>query len=102
MTIESRHGGTRGLIFGFLAGSAIGATLALLYAPEKGKKLRADIRGKSGELLDEAQESLEIASEKTSQTLDQVRKASDRVLDNAKETVSTAAAKVSKILPHNR
>ena len=51
----------KGLIAGFLAGSLVGAVIALLYAPKTGKELRGDIKRKSSELMDEAEEYLAAA-----------------------------------------
>jgi len=43
----------------FLLGGAIGATLGVLYAPDKGSNTRRNIIGKKDELLDEAESKIE-------------------------------------------
>lgn len=53
--MDQKNGVVKGLLIGFLAGSAIGAVLALLYAPKSGKELRADIRQKTDDLLEDAE-----------------------------------------------
>lgn len=45
--MQKRH-----LAIGFLSGAALGSVIALLYAPQKGKHLRAQIRRKSSEVAD--------------------------------------------------
>ena len=45
---------SKGLLIGFFTGGALGAALALLYAPKSGKEFRRDIKEKSDEYLDEA------------------------------------------------
>jgi len=44
---------SKGLLIGFLAGGAIGAIIALLYAPKSGKELRKDIKDKADEYMGE-------------------------------------------------
>jgi len=53
---QENDGMAKGLIAGFIAGSIVGAAIALLYAPKAGKELRADIKEKASDLMDDAQE----------------------------------------------
>ncbi len=46
----------QGLSIGILVGVSAGAVLGMLYAPKKGKYLRADIGRKAGEIIDGASE----------------------------------------------
>jgi gas vesicle protein len=45
---------TRGFLVGAVVGGAVGAVLALLFAPKSGRELRRDIADKTGELYDKA------------------------------------------------
>ena len=49
----------KGFLFGFLAGGAVGAIVALLTTPKSGKEFRGEIKQKSGEYFDEADKSRE-------------------------------------------
>jgi len=50
----SQNNCVKGFLIGFLAGGTIGAIVALLTTPKRSKKLRGDLKQKSGEYLDEA------------------------------------------------
>ncbi|GAB5465044.1 MAG: hypothetical protein Kapaf2KO_04800 [Candidatus Kapaibacteriales bacterium] len=51
---ESSGGYGKGLILGSLLGGAIGAAVALLFAPKAGNELRRDIANKSGDVTTKA------------------------------------------------
>jgi len=53
----------RGAIGGLLLGIAIGAVLAILYAPEKGEKTRKRLARKGGEWGEKAAEALGSAGD---------------------------------------
>ena len=53
-----------GFVLGGLAGAAIGAGVALLFAPESGEELRADIRSRADEVVGEIKDA---ASERRAQ-----------------------------------
>ncbi|MBA4252015.1 MAG: gas vesicle protein [Chlorobiaceae bacterium] len=74
----------KGLLFGFLTGSIIGAAVALLYAPKTGKELRKDIKVKKDELVDEAEKLLHVAKEKASDAVNEGKKKSEQLIANAK------------------
>jgi gas vesicle protein len=63
-----------GIFVSFLIGSAVGGAIALLYAPESGKRLRGDISKKTNSLIKEGKKkSNELwndAKEKAESTLD--------------------------------
>ncbi len=48
----------------FLAGALLGAGLALLFAPESGRKTRKKIKGFAEDVLEKAEDSLEGIKEK--------------------------------------
>lgn len=101
MRHEHASGGTGKLLFGLIAGGTIGAALALLYAPEKGTRLRARISRKSGELLDEAKGKVGEAVDAASETMDKMKNAGSRARNEALRAVDTASEKASKVLQGN-
>jgi gas vesicle protein len=89
----------KGFIFGFLAGGAIGAVVALLTAPKSGKELRADIKSKSDEYFDEAEKYLSDAKDKARELINEGKKKSERIIHDARsksEDILKDAEKVIK------
>ena len=74
----------KGFLIGFLAGGAIGAVVALLTAPKSGRELRADIKLKSEEYLDEAEKYLSEAKDKARELINEGKKKSERIINDAR------------------
>ena len=60
-------------VFYLLLGAAIGAIIALLFAPESGQELRANIRSTADKDLGKVQAEWQTALAKTHQRLDQMQ-----------------------------
>jgi len=75
----------KGMLIGFLTGGALGAALALLYAPKSGKELRKDIRDKSDEYLDEAEKYIAEAKDKAIDLINEGKKRSEKLIKDAKD-----------------
>ncbi len=82
-------------IWGLLAGAAIGAVMGVLFAPKKGKHLRADIARKTGKLLDDAEECIDQAASKASDVAGDVKKRTEHILKGAHKAASAVIEKVS-------
>ena len=98
MRHEHTNNGTGKLLVGLLAGGSIGAALALLYAPEKGSRLRGRLHRKSGELVDEAKGKIEDVA---SDTMEKAKAAGTRAQHNALKMVDTVSEKAGKALHGN-
>jgi gas vesicle protein len=96
MATESKLG--KGLILGFLAGSAIGAILALLYAPKSGRELRAELKEKTDDLLEEAEGQIQAARNKASAIVSEARKRSDSLITDAQKKARTLIEDADKVL----
>lgn len=83
MTRENTKLG-KGLFLGFLAGGAIGAIIALLYAPKPGKELRADIKEKTDEYMNEADKYINQAKDKAKNMINEGKKKSEQLIADAK------------------
>jgi gas vesicle protein len=75
---------TKSFMLGFLAGSAIGAIIALLYAPKSGKETREDLKKRASHLLNEADEYFELAKHKTLDLMNEAKKKSEELITKTK------------------
>lgn len=83
MANENNFG--KGLFIGLLTGGAIGALLALLYAPKSGKELRTDIKNKTDEYLHDAEQYISDAKVKAKELINDGKKKSEKIISDAKE-----------------
>ena len=74
----------KGLLVGLLAGGALGAVIALLYAPKSGKELRIDIKSKTDEYYDETEKFIADAKVKAKDMINEGKKRSEQIIVNAK------------------
>ena len=73
-----------GFGIGLLAGAVIGGAIALLYAPQSGKKTRKLITDKATEVVDEVKE-------ETIEVVDEVKEKASGVIDKVKEVASKSS-----------
>jgi gas vesicle protein len=89
---------TKGLLLGLLAGGVIGAVVALLYAPKPGKELRADIKSRAGEFMDDAEDYVNMARSKAVDIINEGKKRSEHLITEAKKRAETLLTDAEKIL----
>lgn len=82
MSGENNSG--KGLLFGLLAGGAIGALLGLLFAPKSGRELREDIKHKSDEYMDDAEKYIADARTKAKDLINEGKKRSEKLISDAR------------------
>lgn len=88
----------KGLLIGFLTGAAVGSIVALLFAPKSGKELREDIKNKSQDFIEDADEYISKAKDKASQLINEGKKKSERLVADAKEKVDSLLGEAERIL----
>ncbi len=74
-------------VVGAFLGGLIGSTIALLYAPTSGKKLRKKIADKSGDIFDDAHELYDSSKEKAEDLIKEGKKKAAGLIDDAKNIV---------------
>ena len=70
----------KGLMVGFLTGSIVGALLGLLYAPKSGKELRVEIKDKSDDYFNDAEEYIEKAKTKANEMINDGKSKSEKLI----------------------
>lgn len=88
----------KGLVIGFLAGGAIGAALALLYAPKSGKELRADLRTKADDLMADADTYVEAAKARAGEIVSEARRRSESLISDTKAKATSLIEDADKVL----
>jgi len=92
----------KGVLIGFITGGALGAALALLYAPKTGKELRAEIRTKSDDYLDEADKYIAEAKDKAIDLINDGKKKSEKLIKDAKIKSDELIKDAEKVLEDAR
>ena len=80
----SQDNSRKGILIGFLAGSVVGAIIALLYAPKSGRELRSDIRNKSDEYYEDIERYFSEARDKAKDLINEGKKKSEKIISDAK------------------
>jgi gas vesicle protein len=99
---EENDGLVKGLLIGFIAGSAIGAIVALLYAPKSGKEMRADIKVKASDFKDEVADKLRQARSKAVDIINEGKRRSDEIITEAKTRAGHILTDADKMLSDAR
>jgi gas vesicle protein len=100
--MTEKNGMAKGLVIGLLAGGAIGAIIALLYAPKSGKELRADIREKTDDLVGGAEEYLHAAKSKAGEIVSEAKLRSDQLISDAKKKADSLLEDADKVISDAR
>jgi gas vesicle protein len=98
MSVEEDNGMRKGLVIGLLAGGVLGAVIALLYAPKPGKELRADIKNKAGEIMDDAEGYINVAKSKAVDIINEGKKRSENLITEARKRAESLLGDAEKIL----
>ena len=96
--MDQKDNMVKGLLIGFLAGSAVGAVLALLYAPKSGKEFRADLKQRTGDLLEDAERYARSARERATEVMSDAKRRSDQLITDAQKKASTLIDDADKLL----
>ena len=96
--MERDNGLVKGLAIGILAGGAIGAVLALLYAPKSGKELRAEIKERADGVIEDAEGYARAARSKASVIISEAKQRSEKLISSAQDQANTLIQDADRIL----
>jgi gas vesicle protein len=88
----------KGLLVGIFTGAAVGSALALLFAPQSGKKLRGDIKTKSQDFTEDAEKYMLNAKKKASQFINDVKNSSELLISGVEKKVDAILKDSEKLL----
>ena len=86
----------------FLAGLAIGAGIALLFAPKSGEETRRDIERRARKVGDQAQDFVSGVTESVGQTLQDAKQSVENRLDSARNAVDLKRRQVTNAVDAGR
>jgi gas vesicle protein len=86
----------------FIVGLAVGAGLALLFAPRSGAETRRDIQRKAREVGDQAQDLVSELTESVGNTFQQAREKVEGGIDAARDAVELKRRQVSNAVDAGR
>jgi gas vesicle protein len=96
--MAQNNGMLKGLIIGVLAGGAVGALIALLYAPKSGRELRADIKERADDFMEGTEEYVAAAKSRAGEIVSEAKKRSDELITDAKRKAGTLIEDADKII----
>jgi gas vesicle protein len=92
---KSKIMGSGKVLLGVLAGVAVGATLGILFAPDKGSTTRKKISRKSDDYAEELEEKFNEVVEGITRQFDEVKEEASRLAEEGKHKVEKVVAEVT-------
>ena len=91
-----------GIVFTFLTGAALGAGMALLFAPQSGEETRKKIKDFSDKMSDEVKENYEKLTKETQKAIEAVKATSEKAVDQIKTAIEGAKEGIKKAPPKGK
>jgi gas vesicle protein len=92
---DERHSAF-GTLVTFLTGAALGAGLALLFAPQSGEETRKKIKDVSDKVSDDVKENYEKVSKEAQKAIENVKTASEKAINQMKTFIDGAKDNLKK------
>ena len=86
----------------FLFGAALGAGLALLFAPRSGAETRLEIQNRARRVRDRAEDAVEDATDRIADTYESARQRVESRIDSARQAVDLKRQQVSRAMEAGR
>lgn len=88
--MSDERNGFLGTVFTFLTGAAIGAGLALLFAPQTGEETRKKIKDMSEKVTEDAKEHYEKLHKEAQKAVESVKSTSEKAVSQIKQFIDGA------------
>jgi len=85
---------TRDFVLGLFVGAAVGAAVAILYAPQSGPETRDFLKQRAGDLKDKSTAALDTAKEKVKDVAGNVATSAQQLVDTSKQQLQTKVSAV--------
>lgn len=95
-TNESSY--SKGLAAGIIIGGAVGAVLALLFAPKSGKELRQDLAERSGDMYDKASDFAVEQSRKMGEYVNEGKVRADELVRTARQQAGSLLSEAEHLM----
>ncbi len=93
---------TKGFLIGAVVGGAVGAVVALLFAPKSGKELRRDIAERTEDVVDKAQQMFNKATGQVESGVEDVvnegRLRAERIVSSARHQAENLMSNAEQVL----
>jgi gas vesicle protein len=93
--LKNKNMGSGKVLLGVLAGVAVGATLGILFAPDKGSTTRKKISRKGDDYAEELEEKFNEFIEGISKQFEEVKDEASRLAEEGKHKVEKVVAEVA-------
>jgi gas vesicle protein len=80
----------------FMVGAALGAGLALIFAPQSGEETRKKVKEFSGKVTDDVLEGYEKVSKEAKKSVEQVKSAAENAIEHVKAFIDGAKEGLKK------
>lgn len=98
MANSNENSYSKGLAAGIIIGGAVGAVLALLFAPKSGKELRQDIAERSGEVYDKASDFAVEQSRKMGEYVNEGKVRADELVRTARQQAGSLLSEAEHLM----
>jgi len=100
--MDNKNSATGSFLAGVLVGGAVGAVLALLFAPKSGRDLRRDIAETGEDLLDKAGNLIKKGETQGEQMLNEGRIRAQKIVSSARQQAESILSSADTVLQEAR
>ena len=94
--MSDERNGFLGTVFTFLTGAALGAGLALLFAPQSGEETRKKIKDMSEKVAEDVKEHYDKLHKEAQKAIESVKTTSEKAVGQIKNFIDSAKEGLSK------